>query len=260
MPSMQVVVGEHPAPGPLPVERLSEAYPWPDQPMWLRAMMVMTLDGAVAGPDGRSRSISSVGDRAVLAAVRRFSDVVLIGAGTFRAERYGPMRARSEDAASRAEQGLAPAPVLAIVSGSLHLPWDEPVFTESAARPIVITAGSADPAAVTQARQRADLITLPGALAEPPAVLGALAEHGLGRVVCEGGQKVLAGFATNGLIDETDLSISPLMIGGGQVSTGPAIGSPHRFALAQLIVDDDGFAFHRYVAERASADPGEDEP
>jgi riboflavin biosynthesis pyrimidine reductase len=256
---MQVVLGERPPPGPLLVEGLPGAYPWPDRPVWLRAMMVMTLDGAVAGADGRSRSISSVGDRAVLAAVRRFSDAVLIGAGTFRAERYRPMRSRPEDAAARAEQGMAPAPVLVILSGSLHLPWDEPAFTESDVRPIVITAGSADPAAVTLARERADVITLPGARAEPPAVLGALAERGLRRVVCEGGQKVLAGFATHGLIDEADLSISPVMVGGGQVSTGPALGSPHRFALAQLIVDDDGFAFHRFVAVRDAGEPGEDE-
>src|SRR4051812_14687194 len=99
MLGMQVVVGADLAPGPLPVERLADAYPWPDRPLWLRAMMVMTLDGASAGPDGRSRSISSVGDRAVLSAVRRFSDVVLIGAVPFRAERYRPMLARPEDAA-----------------------------------------------------------------------------------------------------------------------------------------------------------------
>jgi riboflavin biosynthesis pyrimidine reductase len=259
MRTMHVVVGADLPPGPLSVERLPEAYPWPDS-MWLRAMMVMTLDGAVIGPDGRSRSISSVGDRDVLSAVRRFSDVVLIGAGTFRAERYGPMRARAADAATRADLGLAPAPVVAIVSASLHLPWDEPLFTESAVRPIVLTAASADPASVETARRWADLITLPGAVAEPPAVLGALAERGLRRVVCEGGQKLLAGFASHGLIDEADLSISPLMAAGGQVSTGPAIGLPHRFALAQLIVDDDGFAFHRYVAARDPAEPGEDEP
>jgi riboflavin biosynthesis pyrimidine reductase len=132
------------------------------------------------------------------------------------------------------------------------------VFTESAFRPIVITGSSADPAAVAEAGARADLITAPGPRPEPSAILAALADRGLGRVVCEGGQKLLAGFATRGLIDEADLSISPLMTGGGQVSTGRAVGAPHRFGLAQLIVDDDGFSFHRYVAERGTDNPGED--
>src|SRR3954466_15862409 len=124
MPVMQVLIGAERATGPLRPEELVDAYPWPDEPVWLRAMMVMTLDGAVMGPDGHSRSISSVHDRVLLGAVRRFADVVLIGAGTFRAERYRPMVARPEDAARRAEEGLAPAPTLAIVSGSLDLPWD----------------------------------------------------------------------------------------------------------------------------------------
>jgi riboflavin biosynthesis pyrimidine reductase len=259
MPHMRVVIGAERATGPVRPEDLADAYPWPDEPVWLRAMMVMTLDGAVAGPDGHSRSISSVHDRALLGAVRRFADVVLIGAGTFRAERYRPMVARPEDAARRAEEGLAPAPILAIVSGSLDLPWDEPAFSESTTRPIVLTGDSADPAAVARARDRADLVMLPGPRAEPVAILGALAGRGLRRVVCEGGQRLLAHFAVAGLIDEADLTISALMTGGGQVSAGPAVGSPHPFRLAQLIVDDDGFTFHRYIAARDADLRSEDE-
>ena len=55
-------------------------------------MMVTTLDGAAAGPDGLSGSISGEADKLVFDAVRREADAVLIGAGTMRAERYGPFR------------------------------------------------------------------------------------------------------------------------------------------------------------------------
>ena len=127
---MQMVLG--PRPGPLAVDDLPAAYPWPPGRLWVRAMMVMTLDGATVGPDGRSRSISSVGDRRVFNAARRFSDVVLIGAGTFRAERYRPMRwTEGGGAGPNRPQGLARAPQVAIVSGSLDLPWEEPIFAES---------------------------------------------------------------------------------------------------------------------------------
>ena len=66
----------------------------------------------------------------MLAETRRLSDAVLIGAGTLRAERYTPMRGRTDARPERESLGLAPAPVLAVVSGSLDLPWDEPVFSE----------------------------------------------------------------------------------------------------------------------------------
>ncbi len=46
----------------------------------VRAMMLTTLDGAVAGPDGVSRSVTSPSDGRVFAATRRYADAVLIGA------------------------------------------------------------------------------------------------------------------------------------------------------------------------------------
>ena len=82
--------------GALTDEQVVAAYPWPAGRRWVRAMMVTTLDGAAAGPDGLSGSISGDADQAVFAAVRRHADAVLIGAGTLRAERYKPMLARKE--------------------------------------------------------------------------------------------------------------------------------------------------------------------
>ena len=87
-----------------------DAYPWPDlasERRWVRAMMVTTLDGAAAGPDGLSGSISSSVDKAVFHAVRRLAGAVLVGAGTVRAEGYGPLRAAEADAEVRAAAGLA---------------------------------------------------------------------------------------------------------------------------------------------------------
>jgi riboflavin biosynthesis pyrimidine reductase len=212
--------------------------------------MVTTLDGATVGPDGLSRSISSVSDRTVFNAVRRTSDVVLIGAGTFRAERYRPMLARPDDAEARAAAGQAPAPVVTIVSGSLDLPWDEPIFTESAVRPIVVTTESAVPDRLAEARRHADVMALPDAHVDLNDMAERLADRGLRRVVCEGGARLLATISRVGLLDEVDLTVSPLMSGGGQVSTGTASSVPQHFSLTQVIAADDGFLFNRYVGER----------
>jgi riboflavin biosynthesis pyrimidine reductase/RimJ/RimL family protein N-acetyltransferase len=229
---------------------LARAYPWPLGRPWLRAMMLVTLDGAVAGADGRSGSLSSPTDRIVMAEVRRLSDAVLIGAGTLRAERYTPMRARDEAQQERAELGLATAPVLAIVSGSLDLPWGDPVFSESTHRPIVLTTPTADPDRMSEARSAADLIVLPGVDSVAVESIAALHARGLQRIVCEGGVRLLAGVAGAGLVDEVDLSVSPLLAAGGQVTVGPPLESPRRFALAQVLHHED-FLFTRFLA----ADP-----
>lgn len=226
-------------------EGLAAAYPWPDG-AWLRAMMVTSLDGAAAGSDGLSGSISSEADRRIFAEARRLCDAVLVGAGTIRAERYRPMRAKPEYAGARAADGLQAAPVVAIVTGSADLPWDEPLFAESTLPVLVIAPSSAAADRLEQARAHADLVVLPGDRLDPVAVVAELHRRGLRRIVCEGGPRLLRDVAQAGLIDEADIAVAPMLVGGGQVGTGAPFAVPVRFDLAHVIVDE-GFAFHRYI-------------
>ena len=62
---------------------------------WVRANMVASLDGA-ATLLGRSGGLSSEADQQVFAMLRAITDVILVGAGTVRAEGYGPVRPESE--------------------------------------------------------------------------------------------------------------------------------------------------------------------
>ena len=64
----------------------------------------------------------------------------MIGAGTLRAERYGRVVADPAKREQRESLGLAPDPLMVIVSGSLDLPWDAPIFTEAAGRIVIFTA------------------------------------------------------------------------------------------------------------------------
>ncbi len=73
-------------------EDLARLYAYPPGP-WLRANFVASVDGA-AHLDGASAGLSSDADRHVFALLRTLADVVLVGAGTARTERYGPVRSR----------------------------------------------------------------------------------------------------------------------------------------------------------------------
>jgi riboflavin biosynthesis pyrimidine reductase len=245
------LLGSDPAAGPVSAEQLSAAYPWPSSGPWLRGMMVTTLDGAGSGPDGRSGSISGPLDRLILAEVRRYSDAILIGAGTFRAERYRPQRAGEPAATVRRALGLRPAPTLVLVSRSLDLPWDEDAFSHSADKVVVVTAGSPVRRQRALAEQRARLVVLPGAEVEPADLLAALHREGLRRIVCEGGPRLLATLAGAHLLDEMDLSLSPVMAGGGGLATRPAV-TLAPFQLAHVLTGE-GFLFTRYVAPGSKA-------
>jgi riboflavin biosynthesis pyrimidine reductase len=226
---MQLILGAD-APRQVDEAELATLYPWPSSQSWLRAMMLQTLDGSALGPDGRSKSISSSADMQIFRETRRLADAVLIGAQTMRAERYRPMKARDGH-----------APVLVIVSASLELPWEEPVWRESAHRPVVITRAGGDGAALAVAREHAEVEVLSST--DASSIVEALHARGLHRITCEGGPRLLAELVRAGLVDELDVAIAPLMVGGGQIHTGePHV--PVQFALTHVL-ESDGYLFTR---------------
>ncbi|WP_460867133.1 dihydrofolate reductase family protein [Rhodococcus aerolatus] len=234
---------------PTPARSLSpddvlDAYPWPDEGRWVRAMMVTTLDGAAAGPDGLSDSISSSVDRDVFDAVRRLADAVLVGAGTLRAEQYGPMVADEADADRRRAGGQAAAPRLAVVSGSLDLPWELPVWAGSDQPPLVLTTTTADATALATAREHTTVVVLPDL--EPASLLGALTDAGLRRIVCEGGPSLLEAVVAADLLDEADITVSPMFAGTAQTPRTHGLEAVARFELAHLLTAES-FLMARYT-------------
>ena len=187
--------------------------------------MVTTLDGAAAGPDGLSGSISGDADKLVFDAVRREADAVLIGAGTMRAERYGPFKGR---------------PRLAILSTSLDLPWDEAAFRESKERPLILTGADSD---ASQVPDTCEVVVVDDS---PQAIVDALEERGLHRIVCEGGPSLLRDLVAAGLVDEADITVSPTFTGTAHSPETDSLASVVSWELKHLLTED-GFVMGRYV-------------
>ena len=91
---------------------------------WLRANMVASLDGA-ATVEGRSGGLSNEADQQVFAMLRAHADVILVGAGTARAEGYAPVRPESEGLRwAWLRDGRPPSPPIAVVTRALDLDLD----------------------------------------------------------------------------------------------------------------------------------------
>src|SRR5580658_1525233 len=78
----------------------------------VRLNMIASVDGA-ATVDGRSGQLGGPPDKAVFATLRSLADVVMVGAGTMRAEGYGPARLADDARARRRDSGLPPVPPIA---------------------------------------------------------------------------------------------------------------------------------------------------
>ena len=88
---------------------------------WLRANMVASMDGA-ATVEGRSGGLSNESDQQVFALLRAHADVILVGAGTARAEGYGPVRPESEGLRwAWLRDGRPPSPPIAVVTRAFDL-------------------------------------------------------------------------------------------------------------------------------------------
>ncbi len=225
-------------------------YAYPDGRGGLvRGNMVGSLDGA-ATVDGLSGGLSSPGDRRVFWALRALADVILVGAGTARAEGYHPTRMKAPWDALDLRDGRPSAPPLALVSRSLDLDPAAPLIAGAPAdaRTIVITCAASPAARRAALDGAADVIVAGDDSVDLKAALAALAVRGLARVLCEGGPRLLRDLTAAGLLDELCLTLSPVLSGPGpsRVLGGDPF-TARRLSLAHLL-EEDGVLFCRYTA------------
>jgi riboflavin biosynthesis pyrimidine reductase len=238
---------------------LDEAYAWPSWPEpqpWLRSNMVSTLDGAARGPEGLSGAISGEADKRVFGRVRGLADVVLVGAGTVRAEGYRPMRGKPSFADRRRDAGQAADPVLAVVSASLHLDLSGDLFTTAGVRPTVITSASSDAALRRSTAEVADVLVAGDDQVDLASAVDQLNARGLVRIHAEGGPSLLADLAAADLLDELLVTVSPLLVGGSyadgpeipRILSGAALPDVPRPLSLVHVLEDEGTLFLRYTS------------
>lgn len=229
-------------PGPAhgPDLDLATAYAYPEDlsAPYVRVGFVSSVDGAVS-VDGRSKGLQSPADLLVYRTLRQLCDVVLVGAGTARAENYGGAR--------QPTTGRSTPPPIAVVTGSADLDPAARLFTDTTVAPIVLTTAAAP------AERRAAISAAGGEVAlldglTPQHVRDELGRRGLHRVLCEGGPTLFGDFIAAGAVDELCLTVAALAAGGtaGRIAHGPAGAPPSPLDLIGVIRDDDGTLLLRY--------------
>ena len=223
----------------------------------VRMNFVASVDGA-ATAEGKSKGLQTPGDNRVFTALRDLADVVLAGAGTVRIEGYRPIPMSATRAERRARYGLPPVLPTAVISRSLRLDPDAPLFTAApdGGRTIVITTAAADPGTRRALEQVADVAVCGQDDVDLAAARRALEERGHRRVLSEGGPTLFAEMAAAGVVDELCLSVTPMLAGPGarRIVAGELWQQPRQLRLTGLL-EEDGALFARYAVGDAF-DPG----
>lgn len=233
-------------------DQVQQLYRMPDGPgLFVRTTFVSSLDGSVQGPDGRSGTINTPSDVALFGWLRALSNLVLVGAGTVRAEGYRAIRLTEEQHAVRAAAGLEGVPTLVVVSRSLKL---DPAIAHSGGagtddgidgQVMVVTGAAGDDADLVDAGVEIMRAPGPGGV-DLRRALGWLSDRGLSRVVCEGGPSLHRQLIADQLVDEVCLTLVGDVVGGfgPRLVDGPPVSAS--FGLAHLLIDDDGTLFGRW--------------
>ena len=237
---------------------------WPPPPPgrpYVAINMVATVDGKTTLDEGRHPGrIGSPVDRTLMVRLRTGVDAVLRGAGTVRQSPYYPSLAPGVRELREAA-GLAPYPLVVVMSGSGELPVDSPLFKDPPRRPLVLLGPGAPPQAVERLRAVADVRVGPGGGGGVDVrwALSCLAEEfGVRVLLSEGGPTLNFAFFEAGCVDELFLTVAPFVAGRAadrSVVDGPRLLQPFpRLELVSAYLHESEL-FLRYRVRR-----GEDAP
>ncbi|MCI4676244.1 pyrimidine reductase family protein [Candidatus Mycolicibacterium alkanivorans] len=225
------------------------AYP-PDAPRWVRANAIISLDGG-ATTDGTSGGLGGLGDRRLFRILRELADVIVVGAGTARAENYSGAQMTVAQRRNRQRRGQSEIPPIALVTRSGRLDRDLAVLTRTEVPPLVLTCADAAAQARTQLGAAAEVLDCSAedsAHVDPATAVAALAERGLPRMLCEGGPSLMGTFLAAGLLDEMCLTTAPVLVGGSAPRITAGGGQVlSRMQRGHLISDDEGYLYGRYT-------------
>jgi riboflavin biosynthesis pyrimidine reductase len=246
---------------PADVYGADSRHPVGDRP-WILANMIASIDGAATDPTGRSAGLGGPADLRVFSAIRAVADIVLAGAGTVRTERYGPARLPPAQQEVRRRRGQPPRPRIAVVTRSLALDLDLPLFHDASDeyRPIVITTtagldrvrGHGGATAARDLAMVAEIVVAGERSVDWGTALRALRTTArAGVVLVEGGPTTIAQLVAADLVDELCLTVSPQLVAGDalRILNGFNVDAPQRMTLDRVLLEDD-YLFLRYLRAR----------
>ena len=177
--------------------------------MFVFSNLATSIDGKIATTSRAYFPLGTDEDRRQMQVLRRKSDIVLFGASTLRT--YKGFCGLKDAPASR-------QPANAIVSSSLEgisAAW--PFFRDPGKRRILFVTQMPSAARLRTFQRSSEVVLLEKPTSKKPVALQivrALEDLGFKKLLVEGGGGIMWGFASQDLIDEYNVTITPRVVGG----------------------------------------------
>src|SRR5437763_3295703 len=165
-----------------------------------------SLDGRLATETGHSHYINGPAGLAHLHRLRALVDAVVIGVGT----------ALADDPQLTVRRVTGPHPARVVIDARGRLSAGAKMLAKDGVRRLVVTGAGAKPPLPSDI----EIVGIPktdGQIA-PAAILAALAERGLRRVLIEGGADTVSRFLAAKCLDRLHIMVAPIILGSGRPS------------------------------------------
>jgi diaminohydroxyphosphoribosylaminopyrimidine deaminase / 5-amino-6-(5-phosphoribosylamino)uracil reductase len=177
----------------------------PDE-LFVVGQIGQSLDGCVATASGHSHYINGPAGLAHLHRLRAIVDAVVVGVGT----------ALADDPQLTVRHVAGRNPARVVIDPGARLPAAAKMFARDGVRCLVMTAHDVKPQ-LPAGIEIVGLQTFQRRIA-PEAILSALHERGLRRILIEGGAETVSRFLVANCLDRLHVVVAPIIIGNGRPS------------------------------------------
>ncbi len=183
-------------------------------PISTTVVLGMTVDGKISATDPRAPRTTDAADQTHLEYQVSLADLILVGAGTIRAEGTTFTLRNPELLAARKARGQSPQPITCVVSRSLELSVDLPFFSQDVQRWVFTTRASMDGNQQPTLPSLVKLIDLGNTELDWDRAYEFLEHQGIRHIVALGGGELTATLLEAGRIDDLWLTVWPVIYGG----------------------------------------------
>jgi len=178
-----------------------------------------SADGKLSTRRREQVTISGPDDFARVDRLRAASDAVLVGVGTVLADDPSLTVKSEERVVARRERGDTAQPTRVVADSHVRTPPDAQVL-DDAAETVLLVSESAPPDSLAQMQSRGATVIAAGAdRVDLATALRELEEHGIERLLVEGGGELIYSLFAEDLVDRLSVYVASFVVGGADAPT-----------------------------------------
>mgnify|MGYP006285336041 CR=1 FL=1 len=178
-----------------------------------------SVDGKLSTRERTQVSISGREDFDRVDALRADADAVMVGVGTVVADDPSLTVDDPDRRAARLDRGEPANPARVVADSRVRTPADARILDDDAETYLLVSEAASADFVDGMEEAGATVIVAGSDRVDPNAALAALADHGIERLMVEGGGELIFSLFEAGLVDELSVYVGSQLIGGREAPT-----------------------------------------